>query len=576
MSHLLTGVPASPGIAIAKAYRLDMDESIPPRKEIEDRAAEIQRLKEAVESAKADIDRIRIQTLERLGSQKAEIFEAHLFLLDDPELTDAALARIESEGVCAEFALYEVAAAIMDALRSMDNEMLRERAADVEDITRRVISKLEGREHHALSELSNEAILFAKDLTPSDTAQLNMDYVRGFVTEIGSHTSHSAIMARSLELAAVVGAGTDASHIRTGDTVILDATSGKIIVNPSPNQMEDYSERKRKYEEDVSRMKSYIDRPSLTADGVQVELAGNIGGIDDLEKVLANGADGIGLFRTEFLYMGRSTFPSEEEQYSVYKHVLEKMNGKRVVIRTLDIGGDKELSYMQLPQEMNPFLGLRAIRLCLDREELFRTQLRALLRASAHGKLGIMFPMISILSELREAKRILDEERVRLVQQGVVVSSEFEIGIMIETPAAALAADLLAQEVDFFSIGTNDLIQYTMAADRMNESVSYLYQPHHPVILRIIQLVIQAADRHGKWVGMCGEMAGDASAIPLLLGFGLHEFSMSASSVLPARELLSRLSRQEWSRLAVQTLNMSSQSEVLDFVNDQLRSEAKL
>lgn len=576
MSHLLTGVPASPGIAIAKAYRLEMDESIPPRKEIEDRAAEIQRLKEAVESAKADIDRIRIQTLERLGPQKAEIFEAHLFLLDDPELTDVALARIESEGVCAEFALYEVAAAIMDALRSMDNEMLRERAADVEDVTRRVISKLEGREHHVLSELSNEAILFAKDLTPSDTAQLNMDYVRGFVTEIGSRTSHSAIMARSLELAAVVGAGTDASHIRTGDTVILDATSGKIIVNPSPNQMEDYSERKRKYEEDVSRMKSYIDRPSLTADGVQVELAGNIGGIDDLEKVLANGADGIGLFRTEFLYMGRSTFPSEEEQYSVYKHVLEKMNGKRVVIRTLDIGGDKELSYMQLPQEMNPFLGLRAIRLCLDREELFRTQLRALLRASAHGKLGIMFPMISILSELREAKRILDEERVRLVQQGVVVSSEFEIGIMIETPAAALAADLLAQEVDFFSIGTNDLIQYTMAADRMNESVSYLYQPHHPVILRIIQLVIQAADRHGKWVGMCGEMAGDASAIPLLLGFGLHEFSMSASSVLPARELLSRLSRQEWSRLAVETLNMSSQSEVFDFVNDQLRSEAKL
>lgn len=574
MSHLLTGVPASPGIAIAKAYRLEMEESIPQRKEIEDRAAEMRRLKEAIESAKVDIDRIREQTLERLGPKKAEIFEAHLFLLDDPELTDAALARIEREGVCAEFALYDVAAAIMDALRSMDNEMLRERAADVEDITRRVINKLEGRAHHTFSELSDEAILFAKDLTPSDTAQLNMDYIRGFVTEMGSRTSHSAIMARSLELAAVVGAGTEASHIRTGDTVILDATSGKIIVNPSRNQMEDYSERKRKYEDDVLRMKSYVDRPSVTADEVHVELAGNIGGIDDLEKVLANGADGIGLFRTEFLYMGRSTFPSEEEQYSVYKHVLQKMNGKRVVIRTLDIGGDKELSYMQLPQEMNPFLGLRAIRLCLDREDLFRTQLRALLRASAHGKLAIMFPMISILSELREAKRILNEERIRLEQEGVMIASELEVGIMIETPAAALAADILAEEVDFFSIGTNDLIQYTMAADRMNESVSYLYQPHHPVILRMVQLVIQAADRHGKWAGMCGEMAGDASAIPLLLGLGLHEFSMSASSVLLARELLSRLSKQEWSRLAVEALSMSSQQEVLDFVNNQLRSEA--
>ncbi|BFH61312.1 phosphoenolpyruvate--protein phosphotransferase [Paenibacillus azoreducens] len=574
MSHLLTGVPASPGIAIAKAYRLESEGSVPQRKAVDDIAAEKKRLKEAVEAAKADIDRIREETLERLGPPKAEIFEAHLFLLEDPDLIDAAMDQIESEGINAEYALHEVASGIMEALRSMDNEMLRERAADVKDITGRVITKLEGREHIALSELNSETILIAKDLTPSDTAQLNLEFVRGFVTEIGSRTSHSAIMARSLELAAVVGAGSDASGIRTGDMVILDATAGQVIVNPSDRQLEEYSVRKREYEEYQIRMRSYVERPSVTADGAQVELASNIGGIDDLEKVLANGADGIGLFRTEFLYMGRTTFPTEEEQYSVYKHVLEKMGGKRVVIRTLDIGGDKELSYLQLPKENNPFLGLRAIRLCLERKNLFRIQLRALLRASVHGKLAIMFPMIAVLSELQEAKRILAEERAKLEQEGIPVSHSLEVGIMIEIPAAALAADILAKEVDFFSIGTNDLIQYTMAADRMNESVSYLYQPHHPSILRLVQLVIQAANRNGKWAGMCGEMAGDSAAIPLLLGLGLHEFSMSASSVLPARELVSRLSKQEWSRLTEQALGMSSQQEVLDFVNQQLRSEA--
>ncbi|GIO60460.1 phosphoenolpyruvate--protein phosphotransferase [Paenibacillus cineris] len=574
MSQLLTGVPASPGIAIAKAYRLEVEESIPQQRKVDDPAAEQQRLRSAVDAAKADIDRIRETTLERLGPQKAEIFEAHLFLLDDPDLIDTTMDQIESDGVNAEYALYEVASSIIEALQSMDNEMLRERAADVKDITGRVISKLEGREHSALSELSAETILIAKDLTPSDTAQLNLEFVRGFVTEIGSRTSHSAIMARSLELAAVVGTGADASAIRTGDMIILDATAGQVIVNPSDEQLREYSTRKAEYEEYKTRMRSYVDRPSVTADGVQVELASNIGGIDDLEKVLANGADGIGLFRTEFLYMGRSSFPSEEEQYSVYKHVLEKMNGKRVVIRTLDIGGDKELPYLQLPKEMNPFLGQRAIRLCLDKEDLFRTQLRALLRASMHGKLAIMFPMIAVLGELREAKRILAEERAKLEQEGTKVSDTLEVGIMIEIPAAAIAADVLAKEVDFFSIGTNDLIQYTMAADRMNESVAYLYQPHHPSILRLVQLVIQAANRHGKWAGMCGEMAGDSAAIPLLLGLGLYEFSMSASSVLPARELISRLSREEWAGLAEQAIGMSTQQEVLDFVNQQLRSEA--
>ncbi|WP_127506117.1 phosphoenolpyruvate--protein phosphotransferase [Paenibacillus humicus] len=574
MSQLITGVAASPGIAIAKAYRLQQSESVPPRKTAGDAGAEKQRLKEAVEAARVDIDRIRERTLEKLGAQKAEIFEAHLFLLDDPDLIDAAMDMIDSDGVDAAYALHEVSSSIVEVLRSMDNELLRERAADVKDVAGRVISKLEGREHSALSELDEETILIANDLTPSDTAQLDLDYVRGFVTEIGSRTSHSAIMARSLELPAVVGAGTAAAGIESGTIVILDAVEGKVIVAPSDSQLQDYQARKREYEDYKLRMQQFVNRPSVTTDGHEVELASNIGGVEDLEKVLANGSDGIGLFRTEFLYMGRSTFPSEEEQFTVYKHVLEKMNGKRVVIRTLDIGGDKELPYLTLPKEANPFLGLRAVRLCLERQDLFRAQLRALLRASAHGKLAIMFPMIAVVSELREAKRILAEERASLESEGVPVSNSLEVGIMIEIPAAALNAEALAKEVDFFSIGTNDLIQYTMAADRMNESVAYLYQPHHPSILRLVNMVIQAAKKHGKWAGMCGEMAGDSAAIPLLLGMGLHEFSMSASSVLPARELVSHLSQQEWAVLAEEALGMDSQQEVLDFVNQQLRSEA--
>ncbi|ASS64739.1 MULTISPECIES: phosphoenolpyruvate--protein phosphotransferase [unclassified Paenibacillus] len=574
MSQLITGVAASPGIAIAKAYRLQQSETVPSRKPAEDAGAEKQRLKEAVEAARVDIDRIRERTLDKLGAQKAEIFEAHLFLLDDPDLIDAAMDMIDSDGVDAAYALHEVSSSIIDVLRSMDNELLRERAADVKDVAGRVISKLEGREHSALSELDEETILIANDLTPSDTAQLDLDYVRGFVTEIGSRTSHSAIMARSLELPAVVGAGAAAARIESGSIVILDAVGGEVIVDPSDSQLQDYQARKREYEDYKLRMQQFVNRPSVTSDGHEVELASNIGGVEDLEKVLANGSDGIGLFRTEFLYMGRSTFPSEEEQFTVYKHVLEKMNGKRVVIRTLDIGGDKELPYLTLPKEANPFLGLRAVRLCLERQDLFRAQLRALLRASAHGKLAIMFPMIAVVSELREAKRILAEERASLESEGVPVSNSLEVGIMIEIPAAALNAEALVKEVDFFSIGTNDLIQYTMAADRMNESVAYLYQPHHPSILRLVNMVIQAAKKHGKWAGMCGEMAGDAAAIPLLLGMGLHEFSMSASSVLPARELVSRLSQQEWAVLAEEALGMDSQQEVLDFVNQQLRSEA--
>jgi phosphoenolpyruvate-protein phosphotransferase (PTS system enzyme I) len=390
--------------------------------------------------------------------------------------------------------------------------------------------------------------------------------VLGFVAEAGSRTSHSAIMARTLELPAIVGAGAAAADIENGSMIVMDAVEGTVVINPTAAELEAFKTRKAAYDQRRNELRKLLDQPTFTKDGHRVELAANIGSVEDLQKVHANGAEGIGLFRTEFLYMGRSTLPSEEEQFQVYKHVLERMPNKPVVIRTLDIGGDKELPYMKLPAESNPFLGLRAVRLCLSKQDLFRTQLRALLRASSYGQLKIMFPMIAVTEELREAKRLFQEEREKLVQEGTLVSETIEVGIMIEVPAAALAADFLAKEVDFFSIGTNDLIQYTMAADRMNENVSYLYQPCHPSILRLIRMVIQAADKEGKWVGMCGEMAGDETAIPILLGMGLHEFSMSASSILPARALIKQTSHREWAGYIEQVLSMNSQESIQQFV----------
>ncbi|NBD23230.1 phosphoenolpyruvate--protein phosphotransferase [Paenibacillus glycinis] len=569
----LSGIAASPGIAIAKAFRLRQDHYVPADGAIADPVAEAERFREAAAVAKAELEAIRAMTERKIGAAKAEIFEAHLLLLEDPDLIDAILEKIGQESMNAEYALHETAQGFIDLLLSMDNELLRARAADVRDVSGRLMSRLRGVSYAAVSAISEPCVLVAEDLTPSDTAQLNPDYVLGFVTEIGSRTSHSAIMARSLEIPAIVGAGTEAADIETGTMIIMDAEQGSVIVEPSDEELTAYQARKVEYDRRKDELRKLMDQPTVSQDGHRVELAANIGSVEDLQKVLANGAEGIGLFRTEFLYMGRAALPSEEEQFHVYKHVLERMEGKPVVIRTLDIGGDKELPYMKLPAESNPFLGLRAIRLCLDRQELFRTQLRALLRASVHGQLKIMFPMIAVAAELREAKRLLREEKEKLLREGVPVSESIEVGIMVEVPAAALAADMLAKEADFFSIGTNDLIQYTMAADRMNENVAYLYQPCHPSILRLIRMVIQAAAKEGKWVGMCGEMAGDQTAIPVLLGMGLHEFSMSASSILPARALIKRLSQRDWAAHTEQILSMDSQESIHAFVNQQTRSD---
>ncbi|GAA3413060.1 phosphoenolpyruvate--protein phosphotransferase [Paenibacillus hodogayensis] len=569
----LAGIGASPGIAIAKACRLQEEHYVPAPDKAADASIESARFRQAVEEARTELERIRRQTEERMGAAKAEIFEAHLLLLDDPDLIDAVIDKIEQEGVTASFALYEVSHFFIEALNAMDDELLRERASDVRDVAGRIMSRLRGVSYAAVSAITEPCVLIARDLTPSDTAQLQPGIVLGFVTEVGSRTSHSAIMARSLELPAIVGVGEALANVNTGSWIVMDASEGVVLVDPSEAELALYQARKAAYEQRRAELRRLIDQPTYSRDGHRVELAANIGSVEDLQKVLENGAEGVGLFRTEFLYMGRNTLPSEEEQFRVYKHVLERMNDKPVVIRTLDIGGDKELPYMKLPSESNPFLGLRAVRLCLSQPELFRTQLRALLRASVFGQLKIMFPMIAVVEELREAKRLLEEEKAKLAGEQIAVSDRIEIGIMIEVPAAALAADELAKEADFFSIGTNDLIQYTMAADRMNENVSYLYQPCHPSILRLVRMVIQAAEREGRWVGMCGEMAGDETAIPLLLGLGLHEFSMSAGSILPARALIQRLSRREWIDFADQALSLGSHQRIREFVQQKTGSE---
>ncbi|WP_256865609.1 phosphoenolpyruvate--protein phosphotransferase [Paenibacillus sp. 32352] len=570
-TNRLSGIAASPGIAIGKAFRLRQEQYVPGA----DKAADVQReltlFREAVERAKQELEQIRSMTEARMGAAKAEIFEAHLMLLEDPDLIDAIIEKIENEGDNAQYALHEVSTVFIEALSAMDNELLRERAADVRDVSGRIMSHLRGIPHASVSAIHEPCVLVAEDLTPSDTAQLNLDYVLGFVTEIGSRTSHSAIMARSLEVPAIVGAGEAAALIDTGTPIIMDAVGGTVIVNPTDEELAAYQASKAAYDERRRELRKLLDQPTISQDGHHVELAANIGSVEDLQKVLENGAEGIGLLRTEFLYMGRSALPSEDEQFQVYKHVLERMKNKPVVIRTLDIGGDKELPYMKLPAESNPFLGLRAVRLCLSRQDLFRTQLRALLRASSFGNLKIMFPMIAVREELLEAKRLLQEEKEKLIGEGTAVSDIIEIGIMIEIPAAALAADHLAKEVDFFSIGTNDLIQYTMAADRMNENVAYLYQPCHPSVLRLIRMVIQAAEKEGKWVGMCGEMAGDETAVPILLGMGLHEFSMSAGSILSTRALIKRLNRREWADYTEQIMAMSSHEGIVQFVHQKTK-----
>ena len=567
---MLKGIAASAGVATAKAYKLEQPVVVINKTTDVDAAKEIEKLDAAFEKTIKDIEGVKERAAKRLSEEELAVFDAHLMMANDPELIGQMRNMINTDGVNAEYAAAQVADMMVAMFESMDNDYFRERAADVKDVTFRLKCNLLGLEIPDLTAINEPSIIVAHDLTPSDTAQLN-EYVKGFVTAIGGKTSHSAIMANSLEIPAVVGTTGILEAVNTGDVIGMDALDGKVFVNPDAETVESLAVKEKEYKEEKQALKVLINAKSVTVDGHEVELAGNIGNAKDAEQVIANGGEGVGLFRTEFLYMDNDHFPTEEEQFAVYKQVLETMKGKKVVVRTLDIGGDKKLSYFEFPEEMNPFLGYRAIRLCLDRKDIFKTQLRALCRASVYGKLCIMFPMIATVNEFKDAKAVFEECKAELIAEGTPVSDDIQIGMMVEIPAAAVLADEFSKYADFFSIGTNDLIQYSMAADRMSQKVSYLYQPYNPAILRLVNMTIQGAHKNGKWVGMCGAMAGEPNAVPILLGLGLDEFSMSATQILKARKVVNGLSYEQMQEMAQKCLSLDTAQEVLDFVQSEVK-----
>ncbi|HBE2210822.1 phosphoenolpyruvate--protein phosphotransferase [Enterococcus faecalis] len=557
MSEMLKGIAASDGVAVAKAYLLVQPDLSFNKTSVEDTEAEATRLDDALAKSTEELQAIRDKAAQSLGEAEAQVFDAHLMVLSDPEMVGQIKQNIQDNKVNAEAALKEVTDMYIGMFEAMDdNAYMQERAADIRDVAKRILAHLLGVTLPNPSMINEEVIVVAHDLTPSDTAQLDRTYVKAFVTDIGGRTSHSAIMARSLEIPAIVGTKEITDKVKAGDILAVNGIIGDVIIDPTDAEKSEFEAEAKAYADQKAEWDKLKNAETVTADGKHVELAANIGTPKDLEGVHKNGGEAVGLYRTEFLYMDSSDFPTEEDQYQAYKAVLEGMEGKPVVVRTMDIGGDKELPYLTLPHEMNPFLGYRALRISLSElgDGMFRTQMRALLRASVHGNLRIMFPMVATLKEFRAAKAIFEDEKQKLVNEGIEVSNDIQVGIMIEIPAAAVLADKFAKEVDFFSVGTNDLIQYTMAADRMNERVSYLYQPYNPSILRLIKNVIDAAHAEGKWAGMCGEMAGDQTAVPLLLGMGLDEFSMSATSILKTRSLMKRLDTTKMAELADRAL----------------------
>lgn len=568
MSNRLDGIAASNGIAIAKAYLLvDPDLSF-ERENVSDVDHEIGKVHDSFSESAQELKVIKQRALETLGQEEAEVFEAHITILNDPELIGAIEQKIRDEELNAESAVKDVTDMYIEMFEQMtDNAYMQERAGDVRDVTKRVLSHLLGVKLPSPALIDSQSVVVAHDLTPSDTAQLNRDYVKGFVTDIGGRTSHSAIMSRTLEIPAVVGTESVTADVHDGDMLIVDGIHGKVVVNPTDEEVKEYQQMADRFAKEQAEWKLLKDADTQTADGHHVDIAANIGTPDDLSGVIDNGGEAVGLFRSEFLYMNSAELPTEDEQFEAYKKVVEGMNGRQVVIRTMDIGGDKHLPYLPLPEEMNPFLGYRAIRISLDRQEIFRTQLRALLRASNYGKLAIMFPMIATVDEFKQARAIFDEEKQKMVEAGNSVADNIEVGMMMEIPAAVLIADKLAKYADFFSIGTNDLIQYSFAADRGNEHVSYLYQPYNPSLLRLIKQVIDCAHAEGKWAGMCGEMAGDQIAVPILLGMGLDEFSMSATSILQTRSLIKRLDTWKLQPLVDAALDAESNEAVIELVN---------
>ncbi|MDI3481664.1 MAG: phosphoenolpyruvate-protein phosphotransferase system enzyme [Tepidanaerobacteraceae bacterium] len=558
---MLKGIAASPGIEIGKAYLLKehqvvIDTTHIPEEKIN---REIKKFEEAVEASKSQLEKIKQKAEKEMGREKAEIFGAHLMVLEDPVFLDEIKAKIRNDKITAENAVLQVMKTYIETFKNMEDEYLRERAADIKDVGDRIIKNILGIPIQTLSDLTEKVIIIAKDLKPSDTVQMNKEKVLAFATDMGGRTSHTAIMAKSLEIPAVVGLIDIYSKVKDGDTIIIDGNTGIVYINPDKAILKKYEKLKQDYKKYRQELKELKDLPAETLDKARrVELCANIGTPKDVKGALENGAEGIGLYRTEFLYMDRESLPSEEEQFEAYKEVAQSMAPRPVIIRTLDIGGDKKLPYLDMPNELNPFLGWRAIRMCLDRPHILKTQLRAILRASHYGNIRIMYPMISRAEEIRKANSVLEEAKQELEKEGIPYDKNLQVGIMVEIPSAAVIADILAKEVDFFSIGTNDLIQYTLAVDRMNEHVSNLYDPLHPAVLRLIKQVIDASHKAGKWTGMCGEMAGDVSSTAILLGMGLDEFSMSASSIPHVKRIIRSITYDEARQIAREALNMEN------------------
>ena len=557
MSQIIKGIAASDGIGIAKAYTLAEPDLSFEKKRINDLVAEYQRIEDAFEQSISELAAIKQNAKNRLSDEELEVFDAHIAILSDPEMKSQIKDEIESQHVSAEEAMTDVTTNFANVLAAMtDNKYMQERAADVKDVAKRALSHLLGKQLPDIVSISEPVVIIAKEITPSDTSQMDAKFVKGLATDLGGRTSHAAIMARTLRIPAVVGAEDVTSTIKSGDMVIVDGLHGDIIVDPSQAQIDEYQAKADSFEKERAEWAKLVDAPSVSKDGQHFEIAANIGTPDDVADAVKQGADGVGLFRSEFLYMSSDHLPTEDEQFEAYKKAVVGMQGKPVVVRTLDIGGDKPLNYLPLPEEMNPFLGYRAIRICLHRPDIFKTQLRALIRASEFGPVEIMFPMIATLAELRQAKAIYQECKDELQKDHPGLGDNVKIGMMIEVPLAALYADQLAKEVDFFSVGTNDLIQYCFAADRGNDAVSYLYQPLNPAFLRLIKHVIDSAHANNTKAAMCGEMAGDQLAMPLLLGMGLDEYSMSASSILRTRSMMKDLDTKECAKWANDAINL--------------------
>lgn len=561
---MLKGIAASTGIEIGKAHVIKPQQIHINTKPIkkEDVEEEIRKFEEAICTTKLQLEKIKQRAEKELGPEKAKIFDAHIMILEDPAFIDEIKSKIENDLITADNAVSQIIKSYINTFSSMEDEYLKERAADIKDVGERLIKNILGILADAF-DTDREVVIIAKDLTPSDTAQIDKDKVKAFATDMGGRTSHTAIMARSLEIPAVVGLKDATEKIKSGDTIIIDGNEGIIYINPDDETVKRYEKLKEDYLDNLKELKMLKDLPAETSDNLKrVELSANIGTPKDVKSALENGAEGIGLYRTEFMYMDRKDLPTEQEQFDAYRQVVEKMAPHPVIIRTLDIGGDKKLPYLDMPVELNPFLGWRAIRVCLDRPDVLKTQLRAILRASAYGNAKIMYPMISGVDEVRRANKILDEAKEELKAENVAFDKDLEVGIMVEIPSAAITADILAKEVEFFSIGTNDLIQYTLAVDRMNEHISYLYEPFHPAVLRLIKNVIDSSHEEGKWTGMCGEMAGDPLAASILLGMGLDEFSMSASSIPQIKKIIRSLTYDEAKDIAKKVLSMNEPSKI--------------